>query len=252
MRILISFSSENKVILPIYYNHFLQALLYKTLNSKLSKFLHEKGYIVNNRHFKLFTFSRLFGSYKINNDKILFDSHIYFYLSSPFSDVLTEFANTAFKTKEPLKLGNNYIFCISISVFKSINFRDNIEYKIKMLSPVTVYSTLKIGDQKKTFYYGPHDNEFNNLIMKNLIKKYIAVYKKNMTDNSKNFTIKPLKVDLKRNFILTKFKNTIIKGWMGLYKISGNPELLKIAYDAGIGSKNSAGFGMWEVINKND
>ena len=88
--------------------------------------------------------------------------------------------------------------------------------------------------------------------MKNLIKKYIAVYKKNMTDNSKNFTIKPLKVDLKRNFILTKFKNTIIKGWMGLYKISGNPELLKIAYDAGIGSKNSAGFGMWEVINKND
>ncbi len=248
MRIKIEFASENRIIIPINYNHYVQALLYNSFSSELTSFLHEKGYIVKNRHFKLFTFSRLFGNYKINDNKIIFNSPIYFYLSSPFNDILTEFANTAFKSKEQLKLGNNNVFCTSISVFKGIDFENNIEYKIKMLSPVTVYSTINMGGKRRTYYYGPHDNEFNNLIMENLFKKYRAVYKVNLSNEFKNFKISPFKVDLKRHFILTRFKDTIIKGWMGLYKITGSPELLKIAYDAGIGSKNSAGFGMWEVV----
>jgi len=45
------------------------------------------------------------------------------------------------------------------------------------------------------------------------------------------------------------FKDTVIKGWMGIYKLKSHPKILKLAYDTGLGSKNSQGFGMWEVID---
>ncbi|MDN5332516.1 MAG: CRISPR-associated endoribonuclease Cas6 [Tepidanaerobacteraceae bacterium] len=44
------------------------------------------------------------------------------------------------------------------------------------------------------------------------------------------------------------YKDVIIKGWMGVYILKGDPVLLKIAYDAGLGSKNSQGFGCFEIL----
>jgi CRISPR-associated endoribonuclease Cas6 len=41
---------------------------------------------------------------------------------------------------------------------------------------------------------------------------------------------------------------TLIKGWMGVYKLEGNSQLIHIGYDTGIGSKNCQGFGMFEII----
>jgi CRISPR-associated endoribonuclease Cas6 len=37
---------------------------------------------------------------------------------------------------------------------------------------------------------------------------------------------------------------------MGMYTIKAHPILLELAYDAGIGSKNSQGFGLFEVLKK--
>ncbi|MEM0506480.1 MAG: CRISPR-associated endoribonuclease Cas6, partial [Thermosphaera sp.] len=47
------------------------------------------------------------------------------------------------------------------------------------------------------------------------------------------------------------FEGTVIKSWSGVFAIEGNPELIEMGYEAGLGSKNSQGFGMIEVI-KND
>lgn len=44
------------------------------------------------------------------------------------------------------------------------------------------------------------------------------------------------------------FKGTVIKGWTGLYELSLPEPLFQIAYDTGLGSKNSQGFGMVEVV----
>lgn len=40
-----------------------------------------------------------------------------------------------------------------------------------------------------------------------------------------------------------KYKDTIIKGWVGAYFLAGDPDLLKLALTAGVGAKNSQGFG---------
>jgi len=53
-------------------------------------------------------------------------------------------------------------------------------------------------------------------------------------------------VTLSRNsFIVSS-----IKAWLGTYQIHGKPELISLAYDTGLGSKNSQGFGMFEILLK--
>ena len=118
------------------------------------------------------------------------------------------------------------------------------EVRIKMLSPVVVYSTFESPDgKKKTYYYSPSEREFSLLISKNLRNKYKAFYGK---DFDGEIIVSPEGVRAHHQQI-TLFKGTVIKGWMGKYLLKGKPELLRFAYDVGIGSKNSQGFGMWAV-----
>jgi len=35
---------------------------------------------------------------------------------------------------------------------------------------------------------------------------------------------------------------------MGIYEIKGNPEVIVLSYDTGLGAKNSQGFGCWEKL----
>ncbi len=48
---------------------------------------------------------------------------------------------------------------------------------------------------------------------------------------------------------IINYKDTIIKGYTGKLRLSGPKELLQLAVDGGIGSKNSQGFGCVEVID---
>jgi len=100
---------------------------------------------------------------------------------------------------------------------------------------------------KKTYYYNPSEKEFPMLIKENIIKKYKAFYRK--MPSSEEFFIEPIKLD-NRNEKIVIYKGFVIKGWMGKFKLKGEPELLKLAYNAGLGAKNSQGFGMFEIIHK--
>lgn len=62
MRIKINCDVGHGVTLPINYNHILTGIIYRFLNQsdpEYAHFLHEKGYELESRHFKLFTFSQL-------------------------------------------------------------------------------------------------------------------------------------------------------------------------------------------------
>ncbi len=64
-------------------------------------------------------------------------------------------------------------------------------------------------------------------------------------EDPKYFKISPEKVS-NRNHHVICFKDTVVKAWSGLYKIEGSDELMRIAFDCGLGAKNSQGFGMIE------
>lgn len=241
MRLTLEFSSINDIILPLDYNYHIQSFLYNHISPELGNFLHDHGFELERRKFKMFTFSRLQGKYRIMKDKIKFFSPVYLTISSPLNRFISELGNTLLKT-DNLRIFKNRVHVESIKVHPEPEIKDEI--KIKMLSPVVVYSTLITKDgKKKTYYYSPYEDEFTELIDKNLRKKYEALYRKKPRARKLK-----IKIVSKPKEKIVKYRGTIIKGWMGTFILNGNRKLLKLSYYSGLGSKNSQGFGMFEVI----
>lgn len=250
MRIRFEFDlPEGKIVLPANYNHLVQAMIYKNISEKLAGFLHSQGFVYEKRQFKLFTFSKLFGEYRIKKQAsrgstIEFFSRIYFYLSSSYEEILQEFANRMV-SGTPVILGNQRIYTSSIQVMLPPVFADDF-ITIKALSPITIRSTLQRKDGiKKTYYYSPLEKEFPSLIRKNILKKYYSFT--GWFPKNPEFNISPLHFSEKRNYHLVLYKDYVIKGYTGIYRLEGNPELMQFAYDVGLGEHNSQGFGMFEI-----
>lgn len=244
MRIITSFKSSQPIILPINHQEIIQGFIYSSLDPDIADFLHNNGFAYGKRKFKLFTFSRLLGQVKKEKDSFKFFPPVKLVVSSIYFPMIESLA-TNFVKREELLLGNNVLQLRSIEVEKEFKSEEN-EITIKMLSPVTVYSTLSTPEgRKKTYFYNPYEDEFSDLVARNIVHKFVAFYGREPQETQ--FSIKPLIVS-KKDEKLIKYKGTIIKGWMGIYKLTGNPELLKLAYYTGIGSKNSQGFGCFEII----
>jgi len=232
----------NELELPLNYNSVIQGFIYNNISDKRFRdFLHNKGFKYEKRNFKLFTFSRLEGIFKINkkHNMISFISPIYLTISSSVDEFTNDFGNTILN-EENLYLGKNKIRVESIQTNNKKIKSNNI--KIKMLSPVTTYSTVDLRGHKRTIYHSPGEELFTKLIYENLQKKYKLIYGEEIEDDK--FDIIPKKT----KSVLTKYKDFIIKGWLGELELKGDEKLLQIAYDVGLGSKNPQGYGNFEVI----
>ncbi len=240
MRIAIEFEG-NRLSFPLEYNQSIQGFIYHNIDKTLASFLHDKGFITKGRTFKLFTFSRLLGKYRISKERIEFEERVKFWIASPVDNLIESFASNLARKPEVF-LGDERFYVTSIEVKQKLSC-DNAE--IFMLSPVTVYSTLlKPEGGKKTYYYNPKEEDFGRLVNENMKKKYTAFYRKEADNLAMDIT--PVKVRASDEKIVS-YKGFIIKGWMGRYRIKGNEELISLAYDAGLGAKNSQGFGMFEI-----
>jgi len=163
---------------------------------------------------------------------------------SPLPLVVEEIAKGLLKEGR-VRLGKAVLQVESVSV-RSFTVTKN-EVTVKMLSPLTVYSTLENSGHRHTYYYTPYEPRFQLLVGENLAKKYQLIFGR--PADTSGFSIVPLKVG-ERDLKVVKFKGTVIKGWMGIYRLTGDPHLLEVALDAGLGSKNSQGFGCCELVEK--
>ncbi|RKD31272.1 CRISPR-associated endoribonuclease Cas6 [Thermohalobacter berrensis] len=249
MRLEVDFTFKDKLILPIHYNHIVQGFIYNNISdAAFRKFLHDKGYKYEKRNFKLFTFSRIMGKFKMNKKEstITFFSPIKLVVSSILDDFVNDFVTTLMK-KEDLRLRNTPINFDKMEVHDYNNQSDEVH--ISMLSPMTTYSTVEIHRKKKTIYHKPGDDIFSDLIYKNLKKKYKSIYGGEAPEGE--FLIKPVDEN-KMKLISAKYRGFIIKGWLGEYILKGDPELIKLAYDTGLGSKNAQGFGCFKIKNRRE
>jgi CRISPR-associated endoribonuclease Cas6 len=198
MRICVIFYKKDGITLPLHYNHIIQSFIYKSLDKGLAKRLHDKGFLYEKRRFKLFVFSRLIADAKIENGLIHFKEGVKLYISSPIHPFIESLAETLLKMPN-LQLHDQEVFVESIHVCRKPSFPEHAF--VKMLSPLTIYSTLKKADgAKKTYYYNPWEDEFSTLIKENLIKKYKAFYEKEPDD--KIFSIRAYKVSKKEEKII--------------------------------------------------
>ncbi|MEA4926829.1 MAG: CRISPR-associated endoribonuclease Cas6 [Syntrophomonadaceae bacterium] len=246
MRITIELYSSNEIILPIHYNYILQGFLYKNLTDKNYRtFLHETGYQIADKSFKLFTYSRLMGKFRMLKDTgiIAFSSPITLVVAAGVEPFITDLAETLIKS-EHCYLGDNPVEIKSISVHRKFTPTDNVQ--IKMLSPMVTYKTIVEGDKKQTEYYSPWQKEFGQLVASNLLKKYQIIHG-DLPEN-KDFRIIPNGMQEQKFARIINYKGTYIKAYAGIYWLKGNPDLIEIAYNTGLGSKNSQGFGCFEVV----
>lgn len=242
MYIKFELKTEN-LVLPINYNHIMHGVVIKWLGDKnYQEFIHNKGYEYNDSVFKLYTFSELYGKYKIFKDgRISFFDKIDFYVASHDDEFLNYlFKNSVFSDELEI-IGQN----VKINNIETFHVNpEEKEYFIETLSPITVYSTFRINDSKKTYYYSPKENDFNVMVKNNLVKKYIAYYGKEPKNSEFEINVMG-----KSKEVMKRYKGFLIKGWIGNYKIKGSEELLKLAFNTGLGSKNSQGFGMIKEVS---
>jgi len=226
--------------LPIHYNYLINSAIYRTISSDYATFLHDGGFKLGKRSFKLFTFSRILAPFVLKGYRITFRGRATLFISSPLLRFLKELVS-GFLRRGYLNLNGSRVRISGFEFLESPFISESVI--IRTLSPITVYSTLRgEGGRKKTYYYNPKEREFSELASENARKKYFLLSGRKVSGNLK---IEPLRV--RENVLL--YKGTVVKGWTGTFLLEGPKPLIQTVYDAGLGSKNPQGFGMFEVIS---
>ncbi len=245
MKIKVTLSAKKNIILKKGYNYQIHSLIYNLLDKLSANWLHNEGFENKNRFFKLFTFSEILEKYKHDKKKdiFIFPNRINFYIASPINWILEQIAkNSILKTNT--SLGNNKVNIIAVEILPEIKIT-NKKIRINAITPIEIHSTLfKQDGTKKTYYYSPQEKEFSQLINNNLKTKWEICNKQRCIYNVK---IYPVNIKYCKPYT-RNFKGISITGYKGHYYLEGDIQLLSLAFDTGLGSRNSAGFGMIEEI----
>lgn len=238
MQLKIIHKLREELELPIAYHHILQGVIYHALENdktKLGDFFHNDGFRYNERQFKLFTFGLLEGKYRIKEKRIIFYDRIEWEIRSP--EIMLIRALERSIKEHGIYLGKRNI--TDMDIILSDKTIEKTEIVVDMISPITVYSTNEAD--KNTYYYQPDEIEFYQQIDENFLRKYQSVYGV-MPDE--HIFAEPVEVSDMDRYV-TKYKGIYINAWKGRYRLAGERKSLDFLYQAGIGSKNSQGFGMF-------
>lgn len=252
MRVKICFRPENEVeIIDINYNYYITAMIYNLLSKSNKAFtdkLHEEGYRLGSRHFKLFTFSQLkVKKYIVEESKIKIMDDALLYIGSPRLDFLYYLSDTLLKA-ERVKIGGGFFIVDHVDLLKDVRF--SREERFYCLSPITTSTMEVIGNVKKERNVDIRDSKFVDNLKNNLIRKYYLLHNRLPEDMNIDIQFDKEYLNNTRGKLIW-FKNVAVKAYSAPFTIKADPEIIKVAYECGLGDKNSAGFGMIEIDRKN-
>ena len=234
--------TKSPLVLPIHYNALLQGFIYHHLAPSIAERVHEHGWKDGKRSIKMFAFSRLYGSFRQYKTHLYFWGPLHLFVASPADFFLQSLAVQLVRAGT-VRIGETVLEVASIEVIMPHPYHAPVF--LKALSPITVYSTLEAPDgRKKTYYYAPQEPEFGRLVLENLRRKIRAWTGEDIPPDGATF--RPVKVS-NRNLVVARYKGTVIKGWTGIYELDAPEPYFRMALDAGLGAKNSQGFGFVEV-----
>lgn len=243
---------KETIKLPINYNEYLRDLIFSLISEKLEDFQPDKGEPFEKKHFSRFNFSKIFGDFEIikeiNNQKnILFTSNISFFLSAPYDELLQEFVDKM-EPRRIIQLGRGELCLAPLKVIPAPVFPKPVTL-VRTLSPIAVSDHKSVaGLPSKKEYLSPNDPEFFKQLYQNLLDKYQSF--NGFAPKDKDLTMEPYLFNEKRNTHFIKFKDFSIKGYSGIYKLTGSKELKAFAYDCGLGEHNAQGFGMFDIFQE--
>lgn len=245
MQYKLTFSLSEPLVLPLSHHHILQGFIYHVLSQHptFSQQLHDHGFSNDGFAYKLFCFGLLQGRFHVKKPHIIFYDAVTLEVRSPIPEFNCVWEESL-RVGCTYQLGNQKIHLLSIEKMdKKIT---STSIRIQMNSPLCASKTYYENDKKLTQYSTPSDSDFLELIRLNHAKKYKAAYRTLPIDT---FTFSIDKISPRDKYV-TKFKDSIyITAWRGIYLLEGSPETLTFLYNTGLGSRNSQGFGMFDLYH---
>lgn len=249
-------------IVPFNYNYQISSAIYRIFQNSSPEFsywLHAKGWIgSDNKPIKMFNFSKLFfQEVNADNDILIAKGYCKFFLTSPIEEKIIQHFILGIMHSNDLiitsKKSEAKFRIISADIIPNPNFSDNM--KFIMLSPTTSSITIEKEGKKSIQYLLPDSKEIKKALIKNLQKKYELIYQQKYNGNIEldfdwDYINKRGGVEKITKLITVKedTKNEIkIRGFICPIIVNATSEINKIAYELGIGEKNSLGFGMLDV-----
>lgn len=234
-------SKKNRLKVPFNYNHIVSAIIYsKIADIKFAEELHSSN------SYKFFTFSQI-NIHKFKRIKSGFLSQngkIDFLISSP-DDYLIKSLVEGFLNDLTINFIGEDLFIEKVELLPVPDFEEKIN--VKTLSPIISRTKKEVDGVMKTWDLAPGDHFFRNL-EKNLIYKYLDFNELESTDKKINIYSEMRSVKGKRITIEKGKEQTFHRAYMMDLVLEGDKELLKFAYDAGLGEKSGLGFGMVKLL----
>jgi CRISPR-associated endoribonuclease Cas6 len=235
--------------LPFNYQYELSAYIYHTLakgNAAYAEWLHQNGFRLGGKEFRLFIFSPLLISkISIDTEKkrmVLLSDTASLQISFLPERSTEEFIKGVF-SEQQFTLGDR---------------QSKVQFKvqgIEMLPPPRFDGVLtgnllsplclsRKNEEGKVHYYSAADPDAGRAIFNNLTNKYEAFYGKPFEGNN-DFDWQTLE-EPRTKLITIKAgtpQETRIRASLCRFRLKADNELLRIGYEAGLGEKGSLGFG---------
>jgi CRISPR-associated endoribonuclease Cas6 len=264
MRLKLSLAVDSTInLLPLNYRYEFSAWIYKTIhagNCEFSHWLHQRGYTLENKRFKLFTFADIFihPPWKRLGDRIkIFSGRAEVQLSFYLEEAVEHFLIGLFQNQRfPIADRRSKAEFEVQTVERLPDPEFTPEMTFRTLSPVCLSRT--VPGKAHAEYLHPADSDYPSYFFDNLLYKYIAAAQSDLSFEALKEQMqqrRPLTLEIpaEPKSRLTKIKadtpqETLVRGYYYRFKITAPAELLEFGYHAGFGEKNSMGFGLGDWV----
>ena len=263
MRITLELSHRKRTVtLPINNSYLISSLIYNIVDKSSSDYaerLHEQGYRLQNKAFKLFTFSLL---YPGNQHKWVMHENGTMSTAEPLLHVTVSSPKEEFVEhlvigllQEPFVwIGKERFRVETVRKLDQPELTDDMQFI--MLSPL-VCSTKRELEQYPQYLF-PGDMEFERVLLENLCRKHQVLHGREFSCNSDQFSfgidqayVERMHGKVQKLIALKEGRSdeTMVKGTLAPFRLQAPKELIEVGYECGFGEKNSQGFGMVKVDN---
>ena len=273
--------------IPLSYSYYLSTALYRWIEQsspEYSAFLHDHGFPLDGtlRRFKHFCFSQLdVPKRRITNGRLqILSPTINWYIGMPVEETLQHLVVGMFESREfYIEREENEFVVEQVETMPEPEWKSPMRFR--MISPLTVSVPEERNGRLIPHYLQADDARLSDALRRNIVNKYRSLcrsewparrngsagehsdhtitsdYQSDLQDTEFRCTLDekfitdrggPEKISKLITIKQGRPDETKVRGFMCPLTIEGNPELIKFAYESGLGEKGSLGFGMLEVI----